>query len=315
MEPTYKCTQDELYEGCELLAKSLEEEILKTAAFKAKYNAVFVTDFKNTINNAKNIPDDDQRAAQQEVQRIQMVKQVDDQVRDALGSLRLYIRDAYNEEEVRKVRLREAGFDDYEAAMKYNWEKLKGLLKNANDFITNHTAELTASNNMPPAFATTVSNLKTNIDQAVTKLLNLRENSKQGTQAKIEANNELNKQRAAICEDGQHVFRTNEAKREQFVWESILQLFSPPGPPGLGFDVKEQGTNQPPQGAVDAFQKTGSTIINITTDSEGKAYIQSIEPGNYTGTITLTGYQTLSVQFELSTGVTSFKHWLLTPNP
>ena len=62
MEPDYKCTQDELYEGCELLLTSLNEELAKLAAFKAKYDPAFVTAFESTIKTAKELPNDDQRA-------------------------------------------------------------------------------------------------------------------------------------------------------------------------------------------------------------------------------------------------------------
>lgn len=315
MEPTYKCSQDELYEGCELLATSLGEELPQFSLFKPKYDLVFVTTFTNTINTARNLPDDDQRAAAHEVLRIQMIQSVDTDIRNALNSLRLYIRDAYSDPAEREVRLREAGFDEYEAAMKYNWDKLKGFFKNANDFITNHLAQLTLNNNMPPTFPPLISGLKTDIDTTVTQFLNLRENSRQGTQAKIIANNNLNALKNTICEDGQHIFRNDEAKRAQFVWESIIQLISPPGIAGLKFDVKENTTNNPIFQAEAKIQKQGGTIITITTDSSGKAYFDSLEPGLYNGEISHPDYNTLSVQFQISTGVTSFKHWLLTPKP
>lgn len=311
MEPDYKCTQDELYEGCELLLTSLNEELAKLAAFKAKYDPAFVTAFESTIKAAKELPNDDQRAAAHEIQRIQMIKFTDDQVRTALGSLRLYIRDAFTDEDERRIRLREAGFDDYEAALKYNWEKLKGFFKSANDFITTHNSELSANNNMPATFPLEFTGMKTDIDSAVTKLLSLRENSKQGTQAKIIANNELNKQKNSICEDGQHVFRTDEARKSQFVWESILNLVSPPGKAGLRLDVKEQLTNNPIVEAECKFQKEGSTVITIKTDTEGKAFIDNIEPGKYEGKISHPDYKILEVEVEITTGVTSFKHWLL----
>ena len=315
MEPNYKETQDELYEGCQLLATSMDEELSSLAAFKAKYDAAFVTAFRSTIQAAIALPDDGQRAAAHEILRIEMVTAVDTEVREALSSLRLYIRDAYTNAEEREVRLKEAGFNDYEAAMKYNWEKLKGLLKNSNDFITNHLTDLTANNNMPATFPAIIATMKTDADSAVTELLNLRENAKQGTQSKLIANNELNKQKNAICEDGQHVFRNNEAKRAQFTWTSIMDLVSPPGKAGLKFDVKEDITNNPIAEAEGKFQKPGGIIITGKTGADGKAFIDSLEPGTYTGTIEHPAYNTLTVEFEITMGVTSFKHWLLIKKP
>ena len=311
MEPNYTESQDELYEGATLLATSMDEELADLAAFKAKYDAALVNGFRNLISTAINLPDDDQRVIAHEVLRIHLVKYTDKTVRSALGALRLYIRDAYEDIEEREARLREAGFNDYEAAMKYNWEKLKGELKNANDFITAHSAELLLNNNMPPAFPADVTTIKTNVDARVTQLLNLRENAKQGTQAKINANNVLNTAKNAICEDGQYVFRNNEAKRAQFVWDSIMELVSPPGRAGLKFTAKELGTNLPIPNAVGTFQKEGGTPVTSTTGPDGKAILDNLEPGKYKGSITHPAYITLNVEFEINTGATTFKHWLL----
>ncbi len=315
MEPNYKDSQDELYEGCDLLVISLGEE-LGQFGFKPKYDGAFVTAFLTQIAAAKSIPDDVQRSAVHEVMRIEMQNRVKTDMRGALGDLRLYIRDAYADVEVRAVRLKEAGFDDYEKAMNLNWEKVKGILKNANDFIGLHLADLTANNNMPPAFQTVISNMKASADSDVTAFLNTRENTKQVSSDKVSANNALYKAATDICEDGQHVFRNNEAKKSQFVWDSIMTIVSPPGAAGLRLDVKEEGTNLP-IGSVNVViqREDGGIPLELVTNADSKGYFESLEPGVYNGTVKKTGYVDLSVTFEISTGVTSFKHWVLTPNP
>jgi hypothetical protein len=55
LEQNYRCSQDELYEGARLLANSLEVE-LSNFGFKAKYNAAYITNFRQMIADARALP-------------------------------------------------------------------------------------------------------------------------------------------------------------------------------------------------------------------------------------------------------------------
>jgi len=90
-----------------------------------------------------------------------------------------------------------------------------------------------------------------------------------------------------------------------------MEIVSPAGKAGLRFDVKEEVTNNPIAESEGKFQKQGGTIITAKTDADGKAFIDGLEPGIYRGSITHPDYDPLKVEFEITTGVTLFKHWLL----
>lgn len=314
MENKYHCTQDALYEGADLLAESLEEE-LGQFGFKAKYTQQFVDDLRDEIEAARNLPDEEARTAESGVKRVALVNFTDTTVKQNVNALRLYIRDAVTNPETRRIRMAEAGFNDYEEAMHYNWEKLKGMMNSGNNFITAHSAELLANNNMPASFPATFTAIKQQVDTDVIAMLNTRENTKAGTQDKIAANNTLHDHCIDICEDGQHVFVNDEARRSQFVWDSIQQIITPPGVAGVRITIKEEGTNFPLQGVTITIQQPGGTPLEQTTDANGKAAFIGLEAGAYNGTIVKPGYETKAKSGEIKTGVISFYNTTLVKIP
>lgn len=311
IQSNFRCTHDALYEGCDQLAINLFEELVLMAGFKAKYTATFIDDFKLKIKQARELPDEDQRTTQHELQRIELVKLTNKKVRKVLNSLRLYIRDAYNDPDVRRVKLQDAGFNDYEAAMNYNWEKLRSFLQKAVTFITANTADLEAGDNMPAGFGALVAGYRDDVATLVPEFLNEKENTPQATQAKTVASNALYALAIDICEDGQHVFEDDPAKQKQFVWDAIMEIVTPTGKAGLKFDVKEQGTNLPLAGVTAKLQKEGDVEISTTTDAEGKGKFDNMAAGFYTGKLLLNDFVSLEFELEITAGVTSFKHWVM----
>ncbi len=318
MEPVktvFNTSFDALYEGCDQLAINVLEELAAMSAFKAKYTAPNIAAFQAQIEAARVMPDDEQRTAAHELMRIDLVSYVDTNVKTHMGDLRLYIRDAYENPETRDVQLATAGFNDLDRALKYNWEVLRTMLQKANTFVTNNTAALLANDNMPVGFPALLTTDKGKIDTHVPEFLNARENAAQGTQEKVIASNEIYAIAISICEDGQHVFANNPAKQKQFVWEAIQEIVTPPGKAGLKFDVKDSDTSEPIKSVVVKIKMEGNPPLTATTDENGKGSFDNLPAGDYTGTVELLGYVTLNISVTITTGVTSFKHWLLVKNP
>lgn len=311
MKADYRGTQDALYEACGILVLSLLEELATFTGFKAKYTVGWVSDFKAKIKAAKKLPDEDQRAEEHELLRVELVSR---QVKciDLLQALRLYIKEAFPDKEVQRIKLQAAGFNDYDAAAERTWEKLISIMENSVTFINANLADLLAGNNMPPDFQAKVEAQNLGLADLVEQFKNTLENTKQGTQEKLIANNEIYKIATGVCEDGYYLFKDDEAKRDQFNWDKISDLVSPPGAAGLRLDAKEQGTNEPLPGVEVVIQLIdGGTPLTKTTDADGNAYYPNLTVGKYNGRLKLTGYNVLDVELEIKTGVTSFKHWTL----
>lgn len=311
IETEFSYSFDAMFEGCDQLAINLEEELSAMGNFKAKYTAGFVADFKLKIKTARELPDVEQRSTKHELMRIELVQYTDTKVRKDMGALRLYIRDAYEDPEVRRVKLQDAGFNDYESAMNYNWEKLRAMLLKADVFIAANTVDLEGLGGMPAGFGALISGHRAIIDEQVPQFLNEKENTPQGTQEKVIASNIVYRMAILICEDGQHVFADNPAKQKQFVWDSIMEIVTPTGKAGLKFDVKANGTFVAVANAKVTVQRPGFEALETFTDSNGKGVFDLLQPGEYKGTVEAAGFATLQVEFTISPGVTSFKHWLL----
>ncbi len=311
MRPSYNCSQDELYTAGYLIANSLEEELAAFTALKAKYNAVFVAGLRTEIEAAEAIADKEQREAESQIMRIGLVERVDGEVQNALGRLRLYIRDAWENEAVRVVRMQEAGFGDYDEAMNFDWEKVKSIMNTGRTFVVTHSAVLSAGENMPAGFVAEFETMATEVNGEIDAYLNAKENVRQVTQEKVGANNVLFDKLMKICEDGQKIFRADAAKRVQFVWTSVLAVVTPTGAAGLRGTVKAFGTNVPIGGAVVWMQREGDVAVVFETDVNGRYYSGGLPAGAYKFKLNKEGFGEIEAEIELKTGVTSYRNWLM----
>jgi hypothetical protein len=313
--PKYRCSQDELYQACFLLATSLEEELGKFA-FKPRYSQPgFVDTFRDNVRAARLLPDDAQRKAQHIFLRTPLVNSVDVTFRHLAGKLRSYIRDAYPNPTDEAAALDAAGFLRYDAATSYDWDALTGFIIAAITFTEQNQTTLEANLNMPTSFITELKAYRDLIEPGIDAFLNTLENSEDGTQTKILANNAIYEEAIKICEDGQVVFYDNEAKRHQFVWDRIISRITPPGAAGLKVDVRNGATNEFEPGVVLSVQQEGLPAKTATTNSEGYLELMNMEVGPYTGFLRKPGFEDTPIELNISTGVISFKHYTINPAP
>lgn len=312
--PKYNCSQQELYEACKLLATNLYEHLDRFTAYKGKYNPGYVTNFKQMRIDARAIPDLDIRTADREVLRIELVELVKTQVFEAANFLEGYINEIFKNPEIRKVRLQEAGFGHYDAAMSDDWEEVNYLLEQGYTFIETHETELIdGGNNMPAGFKAQFEALKNEMDSKISTFLNLKDNSKAGTAVKINANNDLYDVATSICADGQRIFAKEPETKEQFVWQSILEVITPPGAAGFKVYVRDAVTFLPRVNAEVKIQLPGQPVISLFTDEDGFVHFKNLAAGTYEGNITGAGYAEFNFSVTISTGVTSTKTYDTAP--
>lgn len=306
----YRCGQDTLYAGIAQVLTSVEEEIASFTAFKAKYGIPYLNLLKIELQAAKDLPALEQRLAEQEIARINLLERLESCL-DVLNALRLYIRDAYTNSEVRAVRLKEAGFDDYSEAANANWEKLSAIMHKAYIFIVEHETELLASENMPVVFKASFEALKLTVEPEIVIMLNLRENNKQGTSAKIIANNNLYNKIVELCEDGAYIFRKDASKRVQFIWTSVLELITPPGAAGLRGDVRDKVSNVLLANVMVVLIPEGLPEIVQYTDENGRYEFKNLPAKTYLCKADKEGYGTYNEDVTVTTGVTSTRNIML----
>ncbi len=304
VRPKYKCSQDELYEVCRAGWQAYTDELASFTALKALYTAALATTRNTAIDAAEAMPDDQARGADHEVKRVGLSNQANTCL-NLWQQLDRYIDTAYPDPLIRKARREEAGSEDYDEASAENWEKVKSILLSGKNFIAAHTAELTAGSNMPAGFSATYNAARTAFLPLLTAFLASKQGTKTGTDAKVTANNTEYDALINMFQDGVFIFKTDDAKKSKFVFDSVLVQVSTPGSAGLNVQVSEAVTFNPIVGATVTVQEEGKPAVVLTTNEAGIADFSDLPVADYTMTIVAPTFQNDASTVKIKTGVHS----------
>lgn len=286
VQANYNCSQSALYQVGTNVLSSLSDNLADFTLFKVKYTATYVTDARDAITAAENLPDFQARQAQSEVEYINLGIALTDCC-NYWQNLKRYIIAAYPGLE-QKPRLEEAGSNYYERAVAKNWDAARAMLIAANNFLINHNVALTAAQNMPPAFTATFDTAQSTFLTQLTAFQQSEEDIKINTANKINANNAIYATISEICLDGQQIFRNNQAMKDQFVFNTVLEIVSGTGTTGFKGYITDSVTGNPIAGAIVSASPNGKSA---TTDPTGYYDIKQMSAGTYNVNITAAGYQ------------------------
>ena len=302
--PKYKCSQDELYEVCRAGWQSYLDEIASFTPLKALYTVALATTRNTAIDAAEVLPDDQARGADHEVKRVGLRNQATTCLNLWL-QLDRYIDTAYTDKTIRKARREEAGSGDYAEAANGNWEKLKSLLLSGKNFISAHTAELTAGGNMPAGFSATYNAARTAFLPLLTAFINSEQGTKTGTEAKVVANNAIYGDLINMFQDGSFLFKSNPDKKPKFSFNAVLGLVSSPGVAGLHVLVSEVVSFNPLANASVSMQQAGLPAVVLQTGVDGVCDFGSLAVGDYTLSVSLPTYVSQNIPVVIKVGVHS----------
>ncbi len=130
--------------------------------------------------------------------------------------------------------------------------------------------------------------------------------TKQETEAKNEANNLLYADLMTMFEDGVYLFKTDEAKRDQFVFSRVLEVVTPPGVSGIRFRFIKIGDNTSIEGVSVIMQKEGGVPISAVSDVDGRVKIDTVA-GNYKCLFKKDGFEEVGGFYDVETGVVGNK--------
>jgi hypothetical protein len=307
MQTTYHCSQQDLYTVCYAGADALITFLPQFTALKPRYNAAFADSFRAAVVDAEKLPDAQARDSESESQRIFLELEAK-KATDCWQKLKLYIADAFPVDT--KPRLEEAGSKYYRSAADGNLEDLKNLLTSASNFITAHEDTLTANDNMPATFKDTMEACKTEVQEQFAAWFGRTQRDKIATEEKLSANNAIYKRLMNIFADGQQIFRKDEATKNLFIFDRVLDTVSH-SVAGLKGLITDSVTNGPLADVVIATLNA-FTPYNTTTDADGYYAINGIAAGNFTFTLEKQGYTTLTQPITITTGVKSTRNFSLT---
>ncbi len=304
--PLFNCSQPSLYSICGTLAENLLNNIEPMGAFKPKYTPEFVETFRTEIDTARALPGQDARTAMHEGVRIEMT----DKAKACLKKwqfLKRYIADAYPEA-MHKTMWNAAGWPDYEKAASQNWEHVSALMNAGYQFMQTHLAELTANENMPAGFPAEYLASSASFNVSYDLFKQRMQQSAAGTQAKAEANNALYRKAISICEDGYQLFSHDPALQQQFSFNRLSEMVTPPGASSVIVTVTSAVNNEPlPMSTVTVRG------VEYTTNAQGRMEKHQLSAGPADISVEADGYLPLEETVTLTTGTAKHIHIQLAP--
>ncbi len=312
LRPVYKCTQLELYSSLDTIWMNYDDHQATLLTYKSKYDAALSTSSKAAITAAKNLPDEEARNAESQNLRFEVVADGDKCTRN-WQLLKGYIVEAFPGDN-QEAQLDAAGMVYYTNAANHNWEFTVGMNTSAKNFIAANSATLLAAGFMPAGFEL---QYKTDSDAFDTKynLFKHAQQSSEGTDEKIKANNKIYEDGMKMCADAVMFFVSDDAIVKKFTFTTVLQIVSPPGSASLKLQTIDIGTNVNIVGAKVIAQKEGNPTLNGITNDSGEVLFPDIDPGAYTVTIDAIGYKQIIISKDVNTGVGARKDVFMTAQP
>lgn len=293
--PLFNCSQPALYSTCGTIAENLLNNLEPMAAFKARYTPEYVETFRTEIDQARALPGQEARTALHESVRIEMT----DKARICLKKwqfLKRYIADAYPQA-MHKTMWNAAGWPDYEKAASQNWEHVSALMSAGYQFILSHQAELIANDNMPAGFPDQFLAASASFNVSYDLFKQRLQQAAAGTQAKTEANNAIYQKAISICEDGYQLFSNDPALQQQFSFNRLSEMVTPPGASSVIVTVTSAVNNEPlPMSTVTVRG------VEYTTNAQGRMEKHQLSAGPADITVEADGYLPFEETVTLNTG-------------
>jgi hypothetical protein len=317
--PKYPSTQGQLYTISKAAWQACNLRLPEFSSLKPKYDAAFVTGKVSAVTTAEDLPDDEQRKQTAKLLRDQMIVKAEE-CRDFWQRLKLYIEEAFPENEL-DTQLSAAGYGHYPTASKDNWDAVKRLMIDGNQFITDNTAALEANDNMPPGpppagFAVQFATAKSEFEILYNSYINATLDTEVKTQGKVAANNAVYKDLTSMLKDGQRIFKNDDAVKKLFTFEQLLNDVAGPGIAGLRGLLRDSVTNLPLLEGVFAHIKIFGTDHETDSGDDSRYKIEAVAAGTYTIVITCPGYQELQIpNIEIETGTMKTLNITLVPLP
>jgi hypothetical protein len=218
--PNYRCPQQHLYLVSEVLANSLQIYLSQFHEASPQFTPAFVDNYKAAIAAAASLPDHQSRNATPEVLRVQLTTAAK-QATDHWQSLKSYIKDAYPR--THKPLIEAAGSTIYRKACNNNWVAVHTLTNTAYNFMLVHQQQLMQNDNMPASFPPQFLAIKSAIEDLHTSFITATQQNLVTQQQKIQANNAIYKTAGKIMRTGQIIFRSDPARKSQFIFSQLKQ--------------------------------------------------------------------------------------------
>lgn len=257
----FKCKQNELIAVAYIAVRSYMESQPDLALHKGKYTAAWGANFKAQIDAAKNMRNFQARNARAEGLKIDLDAK-NREICDKWQGLKLHIADVPGWEKKQKAKLEEAGWLNYEAALKGGWAATTELTAMANTFMSDYSADLVTPDNMPAAFPGQFANMATEFSDLLEEFEDANQDSDVDTDARLIKYNELYTVLMSMFADGAYVYKKNASMRNRFIFSTVLELIRGSSTPIKTFAVDANSLKQVDRVVANSkVTNTGSTVL------------------------------------------------------
>jgi hypothetical protein len=227
----YNCAQKDFYTVVKMGWTSYAEHLSDFSNFNTLYTAATGTAQLAAMEAANAMPDEWSRIGVYKSLRIELVPLAEACI-IAWSNMSSYIREGFASDQY-EVKREMAGYNYYREAEGMDWDSVNGLIVHGLVFANANVAELTAGG-MPPTFIANMTAARDAFALKHIEFMDAEEQTKLMTDAKLEANNALNRALVDMFEDAKKVFRMNAAIREEFTFDIILEMVNGGGNGGGG---------------------------------------------------------------------------------
>ena len=296
----YGCSQPDLYNAVRIAWKAYLDNVDAFTQYSPFYKVALGTQKLADVDAADRLPDKAARQSVAKNARLELATARDGFMYQ-FGLLKSYINRIYQGSK-RDLTMEAIG-DGYAAkANSGNVGSLTALISSAVPYVEDNIAELTASNIMPPTFLAQLQAAAKATTEKYDAALAADQAVADNTDSKINANNALYADVKLMLTDAQSIFKNDANTLKLFVWATILDKTHGTRNAGVGGKITLDGTKNALAGVRVRILNTEKLVI---TDGEGRFEIAPLSMGSYTAIIEKEGYETLTLTFEIKTGVTT----------
>jgi hypothetical protein len=231
------------------------------AQLRAIYTSLYIQSKQDAIIALSGMPDEFQRSAAHELLRSAMVKKAKTGFK-MWRKLRRYCVNAFPGDI--NIQLKKMGREYLGGAIHSDWTATEKLLKAGSTFISDNTATLSANSNMPSTFMQDYDDVMLAFTDAKDAFYESEENAETLTIQVNETANSVYDDLIVMLQDGQAVYEDDEALREKYVMEYLLEIVTPTGPAGLKGTAEING-----EPAVGIIVELENKNLSVIVDAEG----------------------------------------------
>ncbi len=296
----YGCSQADLYNAGRIFWRLYASKITLFSEFSPMYTEALAEQRLADIEAADMMPDKVTR----ESTAGNVLLSLEDAKKDFLyqyGLLQSYISRIFDGTK-RDLMLASSGEGYLSKAKGGNWNNTSSLISSVVLFMNENNAEMAAANIMPLTFPSKIKASAKTLSDKYAEWEVAKRAVSESSDAKIKANNALFDYIKTVCQDAKKIFANDPSTAKMFVWTTILDKTHGTRNAGVSGKITNGDTNIVLEDVRIRILNTDKLVL---TDAEGRFEITPLSMGSYTAIIEKEGYETLTITFEIKTGVTT----------